>query len=286
MAVITESTIRAKFRQIEDQIYYIPKGDILTPSARQYLTDQKVTILKEGELSKSKAKVLEKELTKVSQENHETKEKEENPSPNMAVEPLSQKETLYPYIDYETGAHYMHKPEFMTQLKGNQLVVKNHKRILLRGKIDLLLSKVIVLMLDFKKEGNTQVSQELREIFNFVKAIQRAEILEEALPNLTFLGMDPATQKSVSHDPMKHYGTPHLFGIDENTHEVAIRLNELRAEARAIEIAGVDTFYSPRGIERVDLLTAFNRLSSCIYIMMLRAVSGVYDQQNSNQEKA
>ena len=163
---------------------------------------------------------------------------------------------------------------------GNQLVVKNHKRIVLRGKIDLLLANVISQLQQYKKSGQDEVAKDLREILDWVRAIQRAEILEEPIPSLTFMGFDEATQKAMSHDPKRYFGTPHLFGIDENTHEVAVAMNVLRAEARSIELAAVDAFYKPKEVQRPDLLLAFNRLSSCIYLMMLKAVSGKYDPQS------
>ena len=48
------------------------------------------------------------------------------------------------YVDYETGAYYMEKPEHMTQLFGNVLVAKDHPRIHFRGKLDSLQALVVL----------------------------------------------------------------------------------------------------------------------------------------------
>ena len=57
-------------------------------------------------------------------------------TPEMAA-PLQAK-----YRDYETGALYLEKPEYMTQIEGDMLVVKNHPRIAFRGKLDSLNASV------------------------------------------------------------------------------------------------------------------------------------------------
>lgn len=276
MAVITESKVRALLKTLEDHTFLIEPGDILTPSARQYLTDQKVKIL-----TKAQADAEKRKMEKNSQSADTEVKKLEPASPTDVSASGS---PLFAYTDYETGAQYLEKPEFMTQIKGNQLVVKNHSRIVLRGKIDLLLSHVILEITALRSIGYFQVSQELREVFDWIKIIQRCEILDEPLPKMTFLGMDQETQKHVSHNPQLHYNTPHLFGIDENTAYIAVRLNVLRAEARTLELTAIDAYYDHGRVQRLDLLTAFNRLSSCIYIMMLRAVAGQYDNSNDQQE--
>lgn len=51
----------------------------------------------------------------------------------------------------------------------------------------------------------------------------------------------------------------------------------MRALSRELEIKGVEAFVKENGtIERRDILLALNRLSSAIYIMMLRGVTGEY----------
>ena len=49
MAVITEASIRGQFKGSEEKVYIHQKGDILTPSARQYLSDLGVKVVTEAE---------------------------------------------------------------------------------------------------------------------------------------------------------------------------------------------------------------------------------------------
>jgi ethanolamine utilization cobalamin adenosyltransferase len=53
-------------------------------------------------------------------------------------------------------------------------------------------------------------------------------------------------------------------------------LNKLRTLIREVEITAVDAFVSELEIQKIDLLRALNRLSSAIYIMMLKEEKGEY----------
>ncbi len=57
---------------------------------------------------------------------------------------------------------------------------------------------------------------------------------------------------------------------------IALELNALRSGVREAEIAAVKAFRKEEAVEREDLITALNRLSSCVYIMMLKYLNGAY----------
>lgn len=261
MAVITEAYLRINYKKGQDKTFNYKKGDIITPSARQYLSDIGVKLISDqaGESLIESQKKSNLDIEKVDNSNQ------------------VQQNNVYKYICYETGAHFIEKPEHMTQIIGNQLVAKNHERIVFRGKIDLLLAKIIEMIQLYQKNDKEDLLKDLKELLEWLKKIQRAEILDEPIEQLSFMGLDESSQKKISHNPQKHFGVNHLFDINENTHEVAVKLNVLRAESRTLEIAALDAFYKQRKVERPDLLLMLNRLSSCIYIMMLKAVSGKYD---------
>lgn len=263
MAVITESHVRSLIKKTEDKVFVLKDKEILTPSAKQYLSDSGVKVVSEKEAKQSSVEA-EKPKTAV-----KAPEDSEKPKPEMPS---------YQYVCYETGAQFIKKPEHMTQINGNLLVVKNHKRIILRGQIDAMLAAVVKQHQQFLGHNSSSLKSDMKELGHWIRTIQRSEILEEPMPALSFMGYDEATQKAMSHDPMKYFGVRHLFGINEETHEIAVTLNVLRAQARTMELSAVEAFYKPRAVERPDLLMAFNRFSSCIYLMMLRAVTGQYDK--------
>jgi ethanolamine utilization cobalamin adenosyltransferase len=51
-------------------------------------------------------------------------------------------------------------------------------------------------------------------------------------------------------------------------------LNTLRSSVREIEIAAVAAFMN--NVEKQDMIQALNRMSSVIYIMMLKEKAGIY----------
>lgn len=243
MALITEANLKAKFKNKYPKKISFENTDIITPSARDFLVKNKIEIVSEEELLK------------------EIKEEVKDNAPK------------FKYICHETKAYYLDKPEHMTHIKGNELVFKNHKRIVFRGKIDSFMADVIHTIQQLEKLNYKSSKDGLIEVLKLVKSIQRCEVLNEELEEFKFLGMDEAKQREVSHNPKKYFRTNHLFDIDERTNESAVMLNVLRTKARELEIAAIDAYFDGRSIERQDMLKAMNRLSSCIYILMLKAVS-------------
>ncbi|MDO5765048.1 MAG: hypothetical protein Q4P84_05050, partial [Elusimicrobiales bacterium] len=103
MKPITENALRLELRNSQPEVYYVPNGSMLTPAAREYLQQRKIKIAKEGEQAKAGGpRIVATEVP-----------------PAQPVE--MQGEQVKPkYVDYETGAFYMTKPEFMTQLFGKE----------------------------------------------------------------------------------------------------------------------------------------------------------------------
>ena len=115
MKVITEAALRLELKCEEPEVYVIPEGSLLSPAAREYLSQRKIKIRKAGEVEKQKP---EKEVKVVATELPEL----------PPVEVPKDTELKPKYTDYATGAFYMKKPEHMTQLYGNVLVNKDNPR--------------------------------------------------------------------------------------------------------------------------------------------------------------
>ena len=58
--------------------------------------------------------------------------------------------------------------------------------------------------------------------------------------------------------------------------ETIMGLNMLRTGTREVEVAAVRAFRSEFGIKKLDLIQALNRMSSAVYIMMLKDGAGLY----------
>ena len=164
------------------------------------------------------------------------------------------------------GGFVTEKPEHMTHLNGDVLVGKTHPRIAFRGAIDTLESEIILCQLIADRETRN----ELEEILSFVRLILRCEVLNEPVPDPKLCGLTEEAVRSHSHRPQEFYGQPH-FMPSASDGELIARLNRCRCAAREAELRAVAAFVDADGCAtRVDLLRAVNRISSILYILMIR----------------
>ncbi|NOQ41907.1 MAG: phosphate propanoyltransferase, partial [Desulfuromusa sp.] len=73
-----------------------------------------------------------------------------------------------------------------------------------------------------------------------------------------------------SHHPQKYFGLEHLE-LSAEMDSTVLSLNRLRTLVRRVELAAVTAFSVAGEVERTDIVQALNRLSSVIYVMMLKA---------------
>ena len=166
----------------------------------------------------------------------------------------------------ENGAIFREKPEQMTHLHGNILVMKTHPRIAFRGEMDTLEAEIMLCQL----AADEETKKALAEVLTFARVLLRCEVLGEPVPASRLCGLTEQEQRQHSHFPQKFYGQPH-FMPEAADGEVIARLNRCRCAARTAERAAVAAFTDGAGNPtRPDLLQAMNRLSSMLYILMIR----------------
>ena len=163
------------------------------------------------------------------------------------------------------GGYLETKPEHMTHLNAEVLVRKDHPRILFRGKIDTLEGELILCQI-----AAEHLAEPLGEILDLARTIIRCDVLEEPLRETTLCGLTEAEMRKHSHFPQEYYGQPH-FMPSASDGAVIARLNRARCAAREAELAAVTAFSDREGrLIRPDIVTALNRMSSMLYILMVR----------------
>ena len=86
----------------------------------------------------------------------------------------------------------------------------------------------------------------------------------------TLCGFSQQEQRERSHFPQTYYGQPH-FMPEYTDGEHLLRLNRARCAARAAELVAVEAFTDREGNPvREDLMQALNRMSSMLYLLMIR----------------
>ena len=165
------------------------------------------------------------------------------------------------------GGFVTEKPEHMTHLHGDVLMPKTHPRIAFRGAMDSLETEIMLCQLVVEPE----MRRELGEILALARRIIRCDVLEEPVPEGKLCGLCEAEIRHHSHFPQEHYGQPH-FMPEYTDGEAVLWLNRARCAARAAELAAVRAFVDTEGKPlREDILKAMNRMSSMLYILMIRA---------------
>ena len=168
-----------------------------------------------------------------------------------------------------SGGFLQEKPEHMTHLTGDILVPKNHPRILFRGKMDTLEAELILCQL-----AADSLLTPAGEILTLARQIIRCEVLNEPLKWENLCGLTEEEQRHRSHFPQDYYGQPHFMPAAADG-EILARLNRTRCAAREAELAAVTAFSDREGNPtRPDILRALNRMSSMLYILMIRQKAG------------
>lgn len=164
-----------------------------------------------------------------------------------------------------SGGYAEEKPEHMTHLNGEVLVIKTHPRIRFRGKMDTLEAELILCQLvPGAPEGA------LGEILDLSRKILRCDVLEEPLRQDNLCGLTQDEQRGRSHMPQDYYGQPH-FMPQASDGSVIAGLNRARCFAREAELAAVEAFSNREGnLLREDIPKALNRMSSMLYLLMIQ----------------
>ncbi len=252
MKVITEIYLRSIFRSGAPDSIALDAGQVLTPAASQYLHEMRVPVTKQvlGVNGGTADRPL--------------------PSPQSAMGEHARL-GRQPAGSIRAGA--TRKAEHTTQLHGHTLVVKDHPRIRVRGLLDHL--QATILLLQKVSAQKTMLVADLGDVLSCSRNILKAEVLEIPLEKMHILGFDEADLRDRSHHPQRYFGIDHIIP-DSSMDRIQLELNQLRTEVRKVELAAVTAFVHGSRVERPDLLQALNRMSSAVYVMMLKWQTGAY----------
>ena len=165
-----------------------------------------------------------------------------------------------------TGGYLEEKPEHMTHLCGDVLVSKTHPRIAFRGAIDTLEAELLLC-----GAALPTYRQELQDVLDLARKILQCEVLGKPLETEKLCGLTQAELRSHSHRPQDFYGQPHFMPAMIDS-EAVLRLNKVRTAARDAELKAVAAFTEKEGqVVREDILRGLNRMSSMLYILMIKA---------------
>ncbi len=164
------------------------------------------------------------------------------------------------------GGELETKPEELTHLSGTVLVHKTHPRIAFRGWMDLLEAELMFCAL----EQSGETARHVGEILDYARSLLRCEVLDEPVGDGKLCGLTAEELRRHSHRPQEFEGQPHFMPQVQDGRAI-LALNRARCVARQAELAAVRAFTDRDGLPtREDLLKAMNRMSSMLYLLMIR----------------
>ena len=173
------------------------------------------------------------------------------------------------------GATLNEKPEHMTHLKGNILVRKDHPRIAFRGMIDALEGEIM--LAQQASQAYPALVKELEEALALVRRLIRCDVLDEPVGELRLCGYDAGQLREYSHYPDKHLGQPHFLPAYTDG-PALLAVNKVRTLVRQTELSAYAAFKDVEGnVTRGDIILALNRLSSLMWIIMIKLKAGQYE---------
>ncbi|MEG0979510.1 MAG: hypothetical protein RSE39_05685 [Oscillospiraceae bacterium] len=165
--------------------------------------------------------------------------------------------------------------EIMTQLRDNILAPKNCARIKYRGMLDYAQAKTVEVQAMAEQEGLVSVSDDLQSVLSLLRKLMSCDVFDSPLGKFEIFGLEEKEIREISHNPLKYYGIDHLMP-DCKYGLLCASVNVLRTVVRQTEIFAIDAYVVDEEIGHKDLICALNRISSAVYIIYCRLISGFY----------
>ncbi len=241
MKAITESFLRYQFRKGFPDTFHVEGGSILTPSAAQLLAERGVKVV-EGAAPEA--------------------------APQSAAMAASVAPTP-PQLRYVVagGGQLAEKPVHMTLMQGhaaaNILVEKDHPRIFLRGALERLLTKAMLLRRKAHDLGRTKLCGDLGQIEARLRGIRQAELLDHALLPADMLGL---SEERLAAEARALSG----LELEYDSDETALAAHELYGLLHEAESLAVRAFRREFELERPEIIRALNLLGLAVKLIVYR----------------
>ena len=276
MKILTDMELRARWFRSHEKEYYLSKDTMLTPAAKDFIREHGISLIYADECQEAcrdTLKIHEKTVPDSGQAAYTAMP--------MAAVPKGPDDQPQ-YVDGKTGSVMAEKPENMTHLHGHVLVPKTHPQIAFRGMLDSLEAKILSLQVLSAENGIHPLTEALDEVLAYVRRILSAEVLDHELEEIRLLGLDSQGLRYESHHIKEIYGMPHPMP-EYRMGKICVALNELRTFVREAELAAARAFDKDGICTRPDIVEAMNRLSSVIYILFCRQLTGRWPGNASAQ---
>lgn len=267
---------------VRPDIYYVPEGRILSPAAKDYLNSQCIRFDPESRRPKNEARA---ESPKYLAGNYSSRSAADGTfiggnHGNLAYAKGNESPSKMRFYGYRTGTPYREKPEAMTHVEGNRLVMKDDPVIQYRGKLDSAQAQAVFVQSLIAADGGCpHLLSDLQDILDTMRDLMRAEVLNAPVEKTTILGLTHAELREQSHHPEQYYHVQQMTLPSYEMGTAYAGLNLLRTTIREAEVLAVHAFRQGTSVTRPDVVEQLNRLSSAMHILMCRYQAGRYTRR-------
>lgn len=245
MALLTEEDVRRMSNQGTRGPVVVNRDQMLTPGARDYLREHRVEVVyPQGEAAGEGA-----------------------PSAPAKYR------TLF-------GAALNEKPEHMTHLKGNVLVFKDHPRIAFRGWIDALEAEILLTQQAAAGEGYGALAGELEEVLGFGPALYPLRRAGRAGGGHRAVRLYAGSSSGSTPTILRNTSASPTFWPAIPTDPPCWRSTSCALWCGRPSWPPTPAFRDADGnVTRGDMILGLNRLSSLMWIFMIKLKAGRYERK-------
>ena len=278
MKLISREEIIEIIGKERPEIYYIPEGRVLSPSAKDYLNEQCIRF--DGANRRSFNEKNE-QSNRYLHHNY-TSRNGSAPAGGNHGDLSYSKNDLAPSsrirsYGFQKSCFTQKKPEEMTSVSGEKLVFKDEPVIQYRGKLDSAQAQtVFVQSVLAEKNCCKNLLDDLNDLLETMRELMRAEVLGEPVRKVDMLGLNSEEIRAQSHDPEKYFGVKKMVLPSYENGIAYSGLNLIRTTVREAEVLAVHAFKQNGSVNRKDIIETLNRLSGACHILMCRCLAGYY----------
>lgn len=266
MKLISQEELMELLKGTRPDIFYVPEGRLLSPAAKDYLNANCIRFDNESRRARNEQR---EQSTKYLSQNYVSRGGRTTGSKLKFYSGTGGK----PAGGNLAGG----KPEPMTHVHGNQLVMKDDPVIQYRGKLDSAQAQVVfVQSLIAADQGCPHLLADLEDVLSTMRELMRAEVTGTPVQKDTILGLTYPELRAQSHDPETYFHIPAMQLPSYQFGSAFAGLNLLRTTVREAEVLAVKAFKQGNTTSRPDLIETLNRLSSALHVLMCRYQAGYY----------
>lgn len=279
MKLISREEVTEMIRNERPEIFYIPEGRVLSPAAKDFLNEQCIRFdgAKRQTLNEKNGQSDRYLNHNYTSRNGAAPAGGNHGDLSHTKSGGTSSSSHIRFYGFQKQEHRPSKPEEMTSISGDTLVLKDNPVIQYRGKLDSAQAQTVFVQSVLSEKGCCKnLLADLDDLLETMREVMRAEVLGEPVRKVKIIGLTSEELREQSHEPEKYFGIKKMQPPSYESGTAYAGLNLIRTAVREAEVLAVHAFRNGNTVERKDIIETLNRLSSACHVLMCRYLAGYY----------